>query len=89
MGLNLTRQRTLIALALGTLLSASPVFGQEGKQEEKGPKEPPTPEKIAEWKKEAEGRALFSADAPIEMTLVGNYKVISRDRHPEHEGVLG
>jgi hypothetical protein len=53
---------------------------QEQKTEEKGPKEPPTPEKIAEWKKEAETRALFTADAPVEVTLVGNYKVISKDR---------
>lgn len=80
MGLNFTRQRTLAALALGTFLAASPVFAQQEKAEEKGPKEPPTPEKIAEWKKEAESRALFMADAPVELTLVGNYKVISRDR---------
>jgi hypothetical protein len=80
MGLKLMRhrQRSLLALALGSLL-AVPVAAQQEK-EEKGPKEPPTPEKIAEWKKEAEARALFAADTPVEMKLVGNYKVISKDR---------
>jgi hypothetical protein len=78
MGLNLTRQRTLLAMALGSLLAVPATsFGQEGKD---APKEPPTPEKIAEWKKEAEGRALFTADTPVEITLVGNYKVIAKDR---------
>ena len=81
MGLNVTRQRSLLALALGAILAVpSAAFAQEQKAEEKGPKEPPTPEKIAEWKKEAEARVLFAADTPIELTLVGNYKVISRDR---------
>ena len=80
MGLKSSRQRTLLALALGSLLAAPSAFAQEQKQEEKGPKEPPTPEKIAEWKREAEGRALFTADTPVELKLVGNYKVISKDR---------
>lgn len=80
MGLTITRHRSLIALALGALLAVpSAVMAQEQK-EEKAPKEPPTPEKIAEWKKEAEGRVLFAADTPIELKLVGNYKVISKDR---------
>jgi hypothetical protein len=80
MGLKLTRRRSLLALALGSLLAVpAAAFGQEQK-EEKGPKEPPTPEKIAEWKKEAEARALFTADTPVEFKLVGNFKVISKDR---------
>ena len=79
MGLRFTRQRTLLALALGSLLAAPPALAQEEKQE-KGPKEPPTPEKIAEWKADAEARALFAADTPVELKLVGNYKVISKDR---------
>ncbi len=78
MGLTFIRQRSLLALAMGALL-AVPAAAQEQK-EEKAPKEPPTPEKIAEWKKEAETRALFTADAPVELKLVGNYKVISKDR---------
>ena len=78
MGLTLTRHRSLLVLAMGALL-AVPAAAQEQK-EEKAPKEPPTPEKIAEWKKEAEARALFSADAPVELKLVGNFKVISKDR---------
>jgi hypothetical protein len=74
------RQRSLLVLAIAGLLAVpSAVVAQEQK-EEKAPKEPPTPEKIAEWKKEAETRALFTADAPVEITLVGNYKVISKDR---------
>jgi hypothetical protein len=82
MGLKFTRppRRSLLALALGSLLAVpAAAFGQEQK-EEKGPKEPPTPEKIAEWKKEAEERALFRDSAPVELKLVGNYKVISKDR---------
>jgi hypothetical protein len=80
MGLKTTRRRSLLALALGSLLAVpAAAFGQEQK-EEKGQKEPPTPEKIAEWKKEAEARPLFTADAPVEFKLVGNYKVISKDR---------
>ena len=79
MGLNNTRQRSLLALALGSLLAATPAFAHD-QMAEKAPKEPPTPEKIAEWKKEAEARPLFSAEAPVEIKLVGNYKVISKDR---------
>jgi len=80
MGLTISRQRSLLALTLGALLAMpSAAFAQEQK-DDKGPKEPPTPEKIAEWKKEAEGRALFTSDTPIELKLVGNFKVISKDR---------
>ena len=81
MGLTFIRQRSLLVLAMGGLLAVTSAAGaQDSKAEEKGPKEPPTPEKIAEWKKEAETRALFTAKAPVEITLVGNYKVISKDR---------
>jgi hypothetical protein len=80
MGLTFKRQRSLIALALGTLFAVtSAAFAQEQK-DDKAPKEPPTPEKRAEWKKEAEARALFMDEAPVEIKLVGNYKVISKDR---------
>ena len=34
------------------------------------PKAPPTAQKIAEWKKEAEARALFQAETPLELKLV-------------------
>ena len=80
MGLTFKRQRSLIALALGSLFAVtSAAFAQEQK-DDKAPKEPPTPEKRAEWKKEAEARALFAAETPVEIKLVGNYKVISKDR---------
>ena len=80
MGLTFKRQRSLIALALGGLFAVtSAAFAQEQK-DDKAPKEPPTPEKRAEWKKEAEARALFAAETPVEIKLVGNYKVISKDR---------
>jgi hypothetical protein len=63
---------------MGALLAGtSAVNAQEQKD---APKEPPTAEKIAEWKKDAEARVLFNADTPIEIKLVGNYKVISKDR---------
>src|SRR5688572_32245745 len=80
MGLTFKRQRSLLALALGSLFAVtSAAFAQEQK-DDKAPKEPPTPEKRAEWKKEAEARALFMEEAPVEIKLVGNYKVISKDR---------
>lgn len=80
MGLTFTRRRSLLALAMGAMLAVPFAVMAQEEKEEKGPKEPPTPEKIAEWKKEAEGRALFTAETPIELKLVGNYKVISKDR---------
>src|SRR5687767_14734033 len=80
MGLKTSRQRSLLVLALGALLATpNAVFAQDQK-DDKAPKEPPTPEKIAEWKKEAEARALFTADSPVELKLVGNFKAISKDR---------
>lgn len=80
MGLTFKRQRSLLALALGSLFAVtSAAFAQEQK-DDKAPKEPPTPEKRAEWKKEAEARALFIEETPVEIKLVGNYKVISKDR---------
>jgi len=78
MGLTNICHRSLLVLAMCALLWVPPAA--QGQKEEKAPKEPPTPEKIAEWKKEAEARALFSADAPVELKLVGNFKVISKDR---------
>ncbi len=80
MGLTFKRQRSLLALALGGLFAVtSAAFAQEQK-DDKAPKEPPTPEKRAEWKKEAEARALFMEESPVEIKLVGNFKVISKDR---------
>ena len=80
MGLTFKRQRSLLVLALGGLFAVtSAAFAQEQK-DDKAPKEPPTPEKRAEWKKEAEARALFMEETPVEIKLVGNYKVISKDR---------
>ena len=80
MGLTFSRQRSLLALALGALLAVPSAAIAQEQKDDKAPKEPPTPEKIAEWKKEAEGRPLFAAETPIELKLVGNYKVISKDR---------
>jgi hypothetical protein len=80
MGLTFIHKRSLLVLGVSALLAVPSALLAQEQKEEKGPKEPPTPEKIAEWKKEAETRALFMADAPVEITLVGNYKVISKDR---------
>jgi hypothetical protein len=83
MGLTFIRQRSVFALAMGALMAISSAAAAQAEKDEKAPKapkEPPTPEKIAEWKKEAEARALFSADAPVEIKLVGNFKVITKDR---------
>jgi hypothetical protein len=79
MGLKMNRRQTCLAWTVGAMLFAMPA-GAQSEKAEKAPKEPPTPEKIAEWKKEAEARALFAAETPVELKLVGNYKVISKDR---------
>jgi len=80
MGLKTSHQRSLLVLALGALLvTPNAAFAQDQK-DDKAPKEPPTPEKIAEWKKEAEARMLFTSDSPVELKLVGNFKAISKDR---------
>ena len=76
MGLKTSRQRSLLVLALGALLATPNAAFAQDQKDDKAPKEPPTPEKIAEWKKESEARALFSSDTPVEIKLVGNYKVI-------------
>jgi len=80
MGLKTTRQRSLLVLALGALLATPNAAFAQDQKEDKAPKEPPTPEKIAEWKKEAEARMLFTSDSPVELKLVGNFKAISKDR---------
>jgi hypothetical protein len=49
-------------------------------QEDKEAKEPPTPEKVAEWKKESEALVLFADPTPLVFTLVGNFKSIAKDR---------
>ena len=67
--------RRVATLTTG-LLFATPLLAQEGDK----PKEPPTPEKIAEWKNEAQERPLFKSDETIVLTITGNFKVISRDR---------
>jgi hypothetical protein len=78
MGLRLTTQSSLLALTVGALLSVPSIAIAQNEKD--SPKEPPTPEKIAEWKKEAEERRLFTDEKPIELKLVGNFKVISKDR---------
>jgi hypothetical protein len=80
MGLKTTRQRSLLALAVGALLAVPNAAFAQDQKDDKAPKEPPTPEKIAEWKKEAEARMLFTSESPVELKLVGNFKVISKDR---------
>lgn len=80
MGLTRIHVRARFVWILGALFIASTLPAQEAKDKDDKPKEPPTPEKIAEWKKEADARALFSSEAPVELRLVGNYKVISKDR---------
>src|SRR5688572_13566736 len=80
MGLTFKHQRSLLALVLGGVFAVSSAATAQEQKDDKAPKEPPTAEKIAEWKREAEARALFTADTPVELKLVGNYKVISKDR---------
>ena len=75
MVVNMTVSRAAMLAATWSLLAAP-----AGAQNDDKPKDAPTPEKIAEWKKESESLALFTSDAPIEFTLVGNFKNINKDR---------
>ncbi|HEX9564425.1 MAG TPA: hypothetical protein VF981_10660 [Gemmatimonadaceae bacterium] len=77
--MGLTRKHTKAALLGAALYLAVPPVTLQG-QEAKEAKEPPTPEKIAEWKKESEALTLFTGDAPLAVTLVGNFKEIAKDR---------
>ena len=42
----------------------------------------PTPEKMIERKLDAEARPLFATEAPLDVTLVGDFKAINKDRNP-------
>ena len=78
MGLRHIPQSSLLALTAGILLGAPSIATAQNQKD--GAKEPPSAEKVAEWKKDADERRLFTDDKPLELTLVGNYKVISKDR---------
>lgn len=68
--------RVLSAVGVALFL-ALPASAQDGAPKQK---EPPTAEKIAEWKAEAEARPLFKTDEVLTFTLTGNFRNISRDR---------
>jgi hypothetical protein len=78
MGLRLNSQPFLFALAAGALFCAPSMAIAQNEKD--AAKDPPSAEKIAEWKKDAEERRLFTDEKPLEIKLVGNYKVISKDR---------
>lgn len=65
------------ALLAAMVILAAPAAAQD---EGDKPKGPPDAAKIAEWKHEAESRPLFQSDSVLTFTLVGNFKVIARDR---------
>src|SRR5207249_3386219 len=58
----------------------------------KAPKDPtaPFPDEatIAERKKAAEGRALFSSETPLEFTLTADFKTVNKDRNPNSTKVF-
>jgi hypothetical protein len=70
----------MFVIALGVLLIDPSVGAPQAPKATSNTKAPPTALKIAEWKKEAEARALFQVEAPLELKLVGNFTVISKDR---------
>jgi hypothetical protein len=43
---------------------------------------------LAERRKAAEDRALFTADAPLEFTLTADFKAVNKDRHPNSTKVF-
>jgi hypothetical protein len=79
----------LIILSL-TLVAAEPQTGKPsakaaGRPAAKAAKDPsvwPLPAQMAERKKDAENRRLFRAEAPFPITLVADFKAITRDRNP-------
>src|SRR5262245_49001793 len=78
----------LIALAL-TL----PVAAQQKTAPPVAPKpaEPltfPDADKMAERKKEAEGRQLFASDTLLEFTLTADFKAVNKDRNPDSKKVF-
>jgi len=77
MGMNRTNQLAGLAGAAVLILGS---FAVVAAQDQQGAKEPPTPEKIAEWKAESENLVLFKSEEPLEFTLTGNFKNISKDR---------
>lgn len=52
----------------------------KAEKKQKADTAPPSPEKLAERKAEAEARALYTGMAPVEFTMTANFKSIGRDR---------
>ena len=60
MGLRHIPQSSLLALTAGILLGAPSIATAQNQKD--GAKEPPSAEKVAEWKKDADERRLFTDD---------------------------
>jgi hypothetical protein len=73
-----TRATRVAAGVLVAAVAVLPLRAQEPR--EKAPKPPPDPAQIAKWKAEAEALPLFASKTPLEFTLTGNFKVITKDR---------
>lgn len=81
MGLTFLSTTRVVRASAGMLLAAVavlPLPAQEAKQ--KAPKPPPDSAQIAKWKAEAEALPLFASKEPLEFTLTGNFRTITRDR---------
>src|SRR5437762_10441452 len=86
----------LAALLLSGMLSAVGSAQQRtaapAPPKAKAPKDPaaawPDEATLAERKKTAEGRALFSSDTPLEFTLTADFKMVNKDRNPNSTKVF-
>jgi hypothetical protein len=73
-----------VCLASSPRLTAVQPQAQQAAAAAPSPAEPwPSPEEIADRKREAERLRLFRSDAPIELTLSADFRAVQRDRNPE------
>jgi len=89
------------ALAVGVLvvvisgvvtLAGSPQERNAAPGPVKKPSDPaapfPDPEALAERRKNAENKALFTTEAPLEFTLTADFKAVNKDRNPNSTKVF-
>ena len=83
-------ERVRVACLIGTcvLLPAAPTLAQKAQKSQKAPNAPyvklaeawPDAEKLRERRADAETRALFASDEPLNLTLSADFKAVNRDR---------
>lgn len=80
--------RVLTVLLITSLCTAAPIAWQQrgaatpAKPKPSGPVPWPDDKTLADRRKSAENRRLFSSDSPLPITLTANFKQIQADRNP-------